>query len=539
MQILLSKLHMRFKNALEYIQENSIPLFFSLITIVGCIYYYARSSSGVAPETIAVSRGLISQYVRITGAVQPSNDASLAFQAPGAVEFIGVKIGDVVTQGKVLATLSGADAQATLLQAEANLQNTQATLGSLLQGARPEELAVKQQSVDNAAGALDQVYLTIPDVIRNVDVTTGDIVKNKLASLFTYAGGRYILSFTSCDQSLQSRVETLRSEIENTLSDFQKQSSTISTISSRDALSKSFDKAYQATLATNDLINNASALLFAPCSTTNASLDTYRATLSTARTTMTVLFSEISTKRTTLSTAINSYNQVKRDLDLTKAGADPYRIKGQDALVKQAEAQVASAKAGLEKTKIVAPFSGTISDVSIVRGETVTVGKTVISILTTNAYEVEAKIPEIDVTKIRVGSKVAITLDAYGTGVVFPATVTRINPTASTEGNVPVYKTLVTFNGADERIKSGMTANVKIETENKEEALTLPARFVKVIDETKGTVVVRVGKVDTVKDVTLGIRGENGLIEITSGLQVGDVVVAPTTEDRSAQKQTS
>lgn len=39
--------------------------------------------------------------------------------------------------------------------------------------------------------------------------------------------------------------------------------------------------------------------------------------------------------------------------------------------------------------------------------------------------------------------------------------------------------------------------------------------------------------------MTLGIRGEDGLIEILSGVQEGDTVVAPTTESKSAQKQTN
>jgi gliding motility-associated-like protein len=82
----------------------------------------------------------------------------------------------VVTEGKVLATVGAGDAQAALLQAQANLENANATLSQLLQGARVEELAVKQQAVDNAMNALDQVYVTVPDVIRDTDATTADVV---------------------------------------------------------------------------------------------------------------------------------------------------------------------------------------------------------------------------------------------------------------------------------------------------------------------------------------------------------------------------
>lgn len=538
MKSTLSHLASGMKALGQYISLHIVPLVFSAVAISGSLYYFLNSRSETTVETVHAARTTISQYVRVTGSVVAGTDAALAFQAPGSVEFVGVKEGDVVPEGKVLATLSASDAQATLLQAEATLQNAQATLAQLVHGARPEELAVKQQVVDNASNALDQVYLTLPDTIRNVDVTTADVIKNKLSPLFVYAGNRYILSFTSCDQQQQSVVEQGRSEIENTLATFDKNSSAITTISSNDAIGASFEEAYKAIVATNQLVDSISTLLLASCSSGNTALDSYRATLSSVRATMTALFSDISTKRTALNTAKNTYAQGKRDLDLIKAGTDPYRISGQGALVKQAEAQVALAKAGLEKTKIIAPFAGTISSVSIVTGETVTAGKSVIGMLTTNAYQVETKISETDIVKIQVGSKVDMTLDAYGAGVILPGTVTRINPTATTEGNVPVYKVVVTFGARDPRVRPGMTANLSVLAQSKE-ALTLPARFVKVIDQGKGSVVIHTDKGDETKEIGLGIRGDGGLIEITSGLRESDSVLAPTTESRSAQKQTN
>jgi HlyD family secretion protein len=152
--------------------------------------------------------------------------------------------------------------------------------------------------------------------------------------------------------------------------------------------------------------------------------------------------------------------------------------------------------------------------------------------------EVEVRIPEIDIAKITLGNKANITLDAYGTGAVFPALVTRINPSAFFEGNVPKYTVIATFIGDDARIKNGMTANVSILTKEIPNALVLPVRFVTVIDETHGTV--QVSGNGQVKDVpvVLGVRGENGLLEIKQGLTEGETVVAIQPGERSAQKQT-
>ena len=508
------------------------------VGILLIIFFSFFSSSNVETETHIAKTGQLKQYVEVTGSVQASRDANLSFQALGAVSYVGVKVGDVVRQGVVLAMLQSGDARANVLQAKAQLENAQATLDQLKQGYRQEEIAIKQQTVDNAKNSLDQVYVTLPDAIRNVDATTADVIKNKLSTLFVNNGDHYNLSFSSCNQSLQSNIEVSRTKLETTLAEYQKKSSVISVISSKEDIDAVFEQAYSATIETNNLISTISSLLLASCSTQNTSLDATRTTLSTVRTTMNTLFSDISTKRSSLTTAKNTYSQAVRDLDLAKAGTDPYKIKAQNSLVNQAEASVAGAEAALLKTMIVAPFSGTISDVAITEGETIASGKTAISMLAVDAFEIEAKVPEIDIIKVRAGAQVDVTLDAYGKGVIFPATVTRVNPTAVIEGSVPMYKVVVTFTGNDVRIKSGMTANVSIITENKSKVLAVPARFVDVKDNARGSVTVRSKGNNVIKDVELGVRGQDGLIEVLSGIQEGDELVAPSTGLRSAQKQT-
>lgn len=507
--------------------------------VVAIVSFALFSTPKTEQETYTTVLGPFKQYVKVTGQVQASKDANLSFQTVGAVAFVGIKTGDRVEQGQVLTTLSGGDAQASLLQAQANLSNAQAVLAQLQQGARPEEIALKQQAYDNAKSSLDQVYSSLPDAIQNVDAVTADVVKNKFAAFFIANNGRYQMSFSSCDQRLQGEIEAKRTALEDLLADFQSKSSVITAISSTQNIDTVFDTAYKAAFATNDLVNSISNILLVPCSIGNTSLDGFRVTLSGVKGTMTALFSDITLKRSTLITAKNVFNQSSRDLDLTKAGTDPYRIKAQAAVVSQAEAQIAIAKSGLSKTIITAPFRGTVSNVDLSLGETVTLGKTVISMLATDGFEIEAKVPEADIVKVKVGADVDVTLDAYGKDVLFPAKVTRINPTATTEGTVPVYKIIVTFSGKDERIRQGMTSNVQIVTESKSKAIAIPARFIKVSSTEEGSVILFNQGKEVVKTVHLGLRGEGGLIEVTDGLFEGDILVPPQTEARQAQKQTN
>ncbi len=526
-----------FSSGIHFFAYHKTYTAFLLVMISAVVFFSFFSTPKTDRETFSVVTGAIKQYVKVSGQVEASKDANLSFQTSGQVSFVGVKIGDTVVQGKVLATLSAGDAQAVVLQAEANVSSAQAVLSQLQQGARKEEVALKEQAVTNAKSTLDQSYNALPDTIQNVDATTADVVKNKFSSLFILNNSKYILSFSSCDQRLQSEIEQKRTNLENILASFQKQSGVISAISSTKIIDTTFESAYQAAIMTNDLVNAVSNLLLASCSITNSNLDGYRTNLSLVKTTMTALFSDITGKRSMLLSSKNAFNQASRDLDLTQAGTDPYKIKSQRALVAQAQAQVVSARSGLTKTILLAPFSGVITAVNLSEGETVSVGKTIIAMIAAEGFEIEAKVPEIDIAKVKVGAGVQVTLDAYGKDVMFPATITRINPSATMEGSVPMYKVIVTFTGSDARVKQGMTANVQVLTESKLQVITVPARFVKIINGERGTVSLRGSAQEELRDVVLGIRGVDGLIEIRSGLVEGDVIVAPTTEVRGAEKQ--
>ena len=240
---------------------------------------------------------------------------------------------------------------------------------------------------------------------------------------------------------------------------------------------------------------------------------------------MTTLFSDITIKRSALITSKNAVNQATRDLELTKAGTDPYKIQAQRASVTQAEAKVTQAKLNLSKTILTAPFGGIISNVDASVGETVNLGKIAVSILSVDGLEIEAKVPEIDSVKIKVGSPVEVTLDAYDASVIFPATISRINPTATTEGAVPVYKVIVTFIGKDERIKQGMSANVSVITEDKSNVILLPARYIRVMTPVQGEVVVLEEGSRVKKLISLGLRGSQGEFEIKGGLFEGDKIL--------------
>jgi len=109
-------------------------------------------------------------------------------------------------------------------------------------------------------------------------------------------------------------------------------------------------------------------------------------------------------------------------------------------------------------------------------------------------------------------------------GKAFTGKVSYIEPAETIVDGVVNYKVRINFDKEDPRFKSGLTANLSIETLRKDNVLI--ASRDAFLDNGAGVVAKKIdhGKTTQVK-VELGIRGENNLVEILSGLAENDQVI--------------
>ena len=137
--------------------------------------------------------------------------------------------------------------------------------------------------------------------------------------------------------------------------------------------------------------------------------------------------------------------------------------------------------------------------------------------------EIEANVPEVDISKIAIHNPVSITLDAIA-AEKFSGQVIYMDPAETIIDGVVNYKIKVAFAKLDDRIKSGLTANLAIETLRKKDTLVLP-QFA-IIEKDSGNFVSKQtadGAQET--PVVIGIRGVNNYVEILSGVTEGDRVI--------------
>ena len=246
------------------------------------------------------------------------------------------------------------------------------------------------------------------------------------------------------------------------------------------------------------------------------------------------------TSKTGLDQAANAVAAARSGLRSAQASIVSAR-----AQIRQREAELQSARLDLNRTRIVAPASGTVINKLVEPGATVAA-----SFQTPNLFEiaadmsvmqVEASVDEADVGEVRVGQPVRFTVDAYP-DQFFQATVRQIRTSATEAQNVVSYVVVLQVPNPEGKLLPGMTANVEIVTGARAKVLRVPSaalRFRPRADDrpkaqakaeagTKRVPTVWLASADPYKperrQVRVGLRGEE-YVEITGGLKSGERVL--------------
>ena len=183
--------------------------------------------------------------------------------------------------------------------------------------------------------------------------------------------------------------------------------------------------------------------------------------------------------------------------------------------------ELEKAREKLEKLTIVAPCDGIVATVDVEKGDSVTDGTLLMSIVEADAgMELTISVDELDIPMVEVGQTVSIRADALD-DVTFTGVVEKIAPLGNTENAVTTYDVYVELTGEiDERIKSGMNVTGEILVANVQNALLIPANALK--KDSEGWYVELQG--GGYAGVTLGVTTDSQ-VQILAGLSEGDVIV--------------
>ncbi len=182
------------------------------------------------------------------------------------------------------------------------------------------------------------------------------------------------------------------------------------------------------------------------------------------------------------STADQSKALVNTSAESVKAaeaqlGVAQAQVQSAQASVAQREAALAQARVDLARTRITSPVNGIVIKRAIEKGQTVAASLQApeLFIIARNLrdMQVEASIDEADVGRIRSGQKASFTVDAFP-GRTFEGQISQVRKAALNVSNVVTYVAVVTFSNTDGRLLPGMTANVRVITDQRDNVLKVP-----------------------------------------------------------------
>ncbi|MDQ6922504.1 MAG: biotin/lipoyl-binding protein, partial [Candidatus Dormibacteraeota bacterium] len=130
-----------------------------LLGVIVTDVFFPRTAGGTPARTFAVQRGMVQAAVTGTGTIVPASQQNVGFRVAGQLSEVDVKVGDHVTAGQVLAKVDPTTYQTALDQANATLQQAQATLSNTLNGnavpAAQHSLASAQQLYNDTVNSVN------------------------------------------------------------------------------------------------------------------------------------------------------------------------------------------------------------------------------------------------------------------------------------------------------------------------------------------------------------------------------------------------
>ncbi len=139
-----------------------------------------------------------------------------------------------------------------------------------------------------------------------------------------------------------------------------------------------------------------------------------------------------------------------------------------------------SGAAGGQRARVLAPMDGVVIARGVELGETVTsgvssfnAGTVLFTVADLHSLEIKVDLNEVDIAKVRVGEPVRITLDAYPQRS-FSGKVRFVAPAATLVDKIKVFKTEIALDELAPAFRTGMSANVEILGEKRDQALSIP-----------------------------------------------------------------
>jgi len=223
--------------------------------------------------------------------------------------------------------------------------------------------------------------------------------------------------------------------------------------------------------------------------------------------------------------ALASYNNAKANLERYQnasvgEGVSQMQVDEQNLTLKSAKAQLQQIDKQVSQSRIVAPFSGTVTSKSFELGTFVAAGTRLLEIADISKVKLAINVPEDEVAFFAKGKKIMVHTDVYP-GAEFNGVVDELISKADATHNYPVKITVV--NNQANRLLPGMYGKVNKDDQLNKSTLAINRSALLGSAKNPQVFVIKNGTAQLVS-ISTG-RSNDKLIEVTGGIAAGDIVV--------------
>lgn len=241
---------------------------------------------------------------------------------------------------------------------------------------------------------------------------------------------------------------------------------------------------------------------------------------------------DLAGKKKLLASGAVSADQV--DIAETAVDNARYTLQAAELDLSQSLLALEVAKKDFENTTVKAPFTGVVLTSSLVPGDMVNKGTSLITIADISKIKLTAEVDEFDIGKVKKGQKVSITSDSLGDKVL-SSVVDSISPAAEVVNNISIFKVSAVIDNKTGILKPGMSADISILIKS-DKGLIVPSKAVTSVRTRSYIKVYEDGEIKT-KRITTG--ADNGInIVVLDGLNEGELVVVEQTAGFSLSSST-
>lgn len=487
-----------------------------------------KSASTTTFRKTAAQTGSISTSVAGSGSVSASTQITLTAVNAGTVDSVSVKQGDTVTAGQTIAHISSTSSGQTVEQKQSQLTSAQNDLTQA--EAQADALAIKAP----VAGKVKSVTASSGDSLSTIK-PLGDLAEISTSRSMT-------VSFNPSESVRSGQAVTVSVSGKS-------YAGTIGSASSGGQYGQGGGQSgsVAAVIGSDDPTVGDTAVVYLNGSE-----------IGTGKIQLVSSVPISNSGNGTVSKVYVSENQmVSKNQSLFLLGNDSVQqqITAKQNAVKSAQEDLDSAQANAAKDTVTSPISGVVAELDVKVGDSVSGGGNVAVILNQDAMQTVVSVDELDISKVAAGQKATVSLDAIP-GKTFTGSVLTVDPIGTASNGVATYSVTVSIDSPTD-VKVGMTTNVEIVTQSRDNVLVVPAGAVLMKNGTKGYVLsadslfdssgksIQLSNTSTMeliskygKEVTIGMATADQ-DEIVSGVSEGDELAIPVTINQEALKSLS